>query len=294
MHGTDGCKLTFVLASLLPGFRNVRNSAAVGAISLVAMYLLLAPRWSGFTAPGSVSSQPLKALAKLLGPTATLAAIGLIAILVGETVCSLATKCTRSICRRVLTYSLSDFDDEMELSQRLANRNAFARTFAAFSSNSLRRMYGRLCTDPLYQSMDQKTRCILFRSLMQQMIFMSPRLIALKPESFAEEQRLRADSELRDGLLVSLPIALCALTIQFDSRPLWLSITIMLLIPSIALYLLWDGRHLWREANSQVAHGICDGNVPLEELLQRAAADLSGRKAKTLPRWLAAIHDRSR
>lgn len=217
--------------------------------------------------------------------------MGLFAILLGEAICSVTATAMRNLCGRVLTHALRDFDDEIDLASRLMQRNWLARNLGAFSTNSLRRVYRLLAEDPSYQTVPLHKRSATFSSLMHQMLYMSPRLIAIKPESFAEEQRLRTDSELRDGLFIGLPVTMAAVTMQFDDRPIWITVGMCVATPLIGIYLLWDGRRLWREANSQVVHGICDANIPIDQLLPRALDDTQFTNQKSLPRFLARIHD---
>lgn len=151
-------------------------------------------------------------------------------------------------------------------------------------------MYGRLMESQRFAAMGPKDRSDRLRAVMQSVRFMAPRLIAINAESYAEQQRLKADAELRDGLLLPLPILLVVIGGQFSQTPIIARVVLYSLAMATFAYLFVDGRKMWRTSNSWIAHGVCESEGNLDHLISRAtiAAELH---AKTLPAWAARLHD---
>jgi hypothetical protein len=108
------------------------------------------------------------------------------------------------------------------------------------------------------------------RSVME-IMNIGPRLLVVSPELFQEFDRRRSEAELRDGLLISLPVACWQLMIALDWAGLQLTLGFVgLLLLGLTLLYVGDTGH--RRAYSMVAHSIASGTVDpasLQELREK-------------------------
>lgn len=258
---------------------------------MAAIYLWLAPKWSGFLQPIDSISAPFATLLQVAGAAGLWGVAGVASLLIGETVCTISWQLLiERPGRRILTYQLRDFSTETALVDRLMERGPLGRYASAYSITSLRRVYRRLAVTKAFSTLTPEQKSYRFRAIMHSVLYMAPRLMEIRPETYAEQQRLRADAELRVGLVIVLPALAWAVGENLRQPPSWLMITIPALGMAWSLYLLWDAFRLWRESNSQIAHGVCDSRTTLGYIVNRPLSKYE-TDYRSLPEWARRLHD---
>lgn len=279
-----------MIASLFAGFRNARNSLIVGSLGLITLYLAVATTWVGFEQPGESISPRLANTLQAAGVNGRWAIAAAVSLLLGEFICNMsALLFFEKLGRRVLTYQLRDFESETALIDRLLARGRIGRTVSAYSVTSIRRIYRKLSKDQRFAVLPADEKSFRFRAVMHTVLYMAPRLMEIRPETYAEQQRLRADAELRLGLITVAPLFLLQIERNLLQPPAILRIATYAVAVAISCYLAWDAFRLWRESNSQIAHGVCGSKTTLTHIIERPRSKYE-HDYDSLPQWAKTIH----
>ena len=249
-----------MLASLLPGFRDVRSALVAGYLWFCAGWLLI-----GHYHPPSASllGKPAQDLLELFGTGGKLAAISVLCLLIGEVtgtvVQSVFFQLSVAYLRR-LTPELLDPRPRGPLT-----------VFRPLSSRALSRVRDRIrlehrrhqdstTSDATPRGDDQHEVDRRTLDAVREVLYMSPRLIVAKPELYAEFSRVKGESEFRDAILLPLPALAVAVSVDL-SAPGWVKV----LLPVATLiadgYLFAQARQRFRQAHSLISHSIADGTV---------------------------------
>ncbi|WIY05159.1 hypothetical protein QRX60_15430 [Amycolatopsis mongoliensis] len=249
-----------MLASLLPGFRDVRSALVAGYMWFCAGWLLI-----GHYHPPSAGllGKPALELLELFGTGGRLAAISVLCLLIGEVTGTLVQS--------------AFFQLSVAYLRKLTPENLDARprgpltVFRPLSGRSLSRVRARIRQDyqrhqesttsdatPRSENQHEIDRIAL--DAMREVQYMWPRLIVAKPELYAEFSRLKGESEFRDAILLPLPVLAVAVCVSLSAPP-WVK---ALLLAGTALadgYLFAQARQRFRQAHSLISHSIADGTV---------------------------------
>jgi hypothetical protein len=245
-----------MLASLLPGIRGIRSALVAGYMWFGAVWLLVAHIWPVSAGGRPVLSEPTVRLIELFGTGGKIIAISVLCLLVGEvtsvTVQSIFFRLAQRCLRQLTPSSMSK------------PRKGWQRLFWPMSSRSLNRVYTKVLQEHRNREIDTGTEPGASERLaleaVREVLYMSPRLIVAKPELYAEYDRVKAESEFRDAILLPLPILGTAICLNLN-MPLWTKAVVMVLIVALDGYLFLQARRLFRTAHSMVAHSVADGTI---------------------------------
>ena len=248
-----------MLASLLPGFRDVRSALVAGYMWFCAGWLLV----GRFRSPsaGQLLSPPATDLLKLFGDGGRLVAISVLCLLIGEVTSSLVQTVFRWLSFAWLRRATSG--------ERRSGR--LLAVFRPLSHRAIRRVRARIrqdyerhqdetTSDATPRGIDDPAVDRLAAEALGEILFMSPRLIVAKPELHAEFGRIKAESEFRDALLLPLPVLAVAITLNLAAPP-WLEAAALVAVGLADVYLFAQARKQFRQAHSLIGHSIADGTI---------------------------------
>jgi hypothetical protein len=257
-----------VLASLLPGFRDVRSALVAGYMWFCAGWLLI-----GHYQPPSAGllGKPALELLELFGTGGRLAAISVLCLLIGEVTGSLV---------QALFFQLS-----FKYLRQLTPENLDHRprgplsAFRPVSGRAIARVRGRIgqdyrkhqedtTSDATPRGVDRHEVDRLAVDALREVLHISPRLIIAKPEMYAEFSRLKAESEFRDAILLPLPVLAVAVCANL-AAPSWLETLVLVGTVIADGYLFAQARKLFREAHSMISHSIADGTISSAAIADR-------------------------
>jgi hypothetical protein len=234
-----------VLASLLPGLRDLRNPLTAGLLLLATLYVLLASSVERVHEQARIGDG-LQSLSDRLGERGWTVIAAVVAYLLGSIYLTVSRRWLRNLALRQLprlTTETSVDDDKPSPLEVLR---------APFSRTSVRRL-GLLRGDH-YDRVTAQNVCveILFSG--------GHRLLGVNKDLYDQYDRLKAEAEFRDA--VAAPALLFVVVALFDLRLGLAGEGTIVVLASIASYLLFSqARRLDREANSMYAHSIADGLI---------------------------------
>jgi hypothetical protein len=234
-----------VLASLIPGFRDVRSAFVAGSLLLASLYVLLIDTAEQTASDDHVGSG-LRSLNNQIGDQGWLIVAGVAAYLLGSVFVVIRNLLVRNLSADALPHLTS----VATLYER--SRPRWLGALSPFSRPSLRRV-GLLKSNHYDPGLAQAV-CI-------DIIFGNGRrLQTASKELFDEYDRLRAEAQFRDSAILPGLIFLAVVMMNVD-----LSATFAagLIVGSLVVagILFVHARSLDREANSLYAHAIADGTV---------------------------------
>ncbi|WP_410666463.1 hypothetical protein [Amycolatopsis sp. cmx-4-68] len=248
-----------MLASLLPGFRDVRSALVAGYLWFCAGWLLI-----GHYHPPSAGllGKPALELLELFGTGGRLAAISVFCLLIGEVTGSVVAAMFGRLSHASL-QRLTAADLDHLPGGPLA-------VFRPVSGRTVERMRGRirqehrqrqeLISDATPRGINPHEVDRIAIDAVREVLHVSPRLIVAKPELYAEFSRLKAESEFRDAILLPLPVlavAVCA-NLTAPASVEGLVIAVVLLADG---YLFAQARKRFRQAHSLIGHSVADGTI---------------------------------
>jgi hypothetical protein len=254
-----------MLTALLPGFRGIRSALVAGYLWFSAAWLLFADL---------VDKQPIlssnaAALVNFFGFGGKIVAVSVLCLLVGEA----ASAPVHSIFFRLSQASLL----RLEPATVGTPPTGWRRLFFPMSSRSVKRVYARAMSGQKGDGSSQSEMEQRAMESIHEVLYLSPRLIVVKPELYVEYDRLRSESEFRDALLLPLllfSVAVCSNTAMAS----WIEAIIIALVVLIDCYFFLQSRQQFRTAFSMVAHRVADGTIDLS-----STADEPTRTPEQLP-----------
>jgi len=234
-----------VLASLLPGLRDLRNPLTAGLLLLATLYVLLASSVERVHEQARIGDG-LQSLSDRLGERGWAVIAAVAAYLLGSIYLTVSRRWLRNLALRQLPRLTTEASVDVDkLSPLEVLRAPFSRT-------SVRRL-GLLRT-PHYSQVLAQNVCveILFSG--------GHRLLGINKDLYDQYDRLKAEAEFRDA--VAAPALLFVVVALFDLRLGLVGEGTIVVLTSIASYLLFSqARRLDRDANSMYAHSIADGLI---------------------------------
>jgi hypothetical protein len=249
-----------VLASLLPGFRDVRSALVAGYMWFCAGWLLI-----GHYHPPAAGllGKPALELLELFGTGGRLAAITVLCLLIGEV--------TGSVVRGL--FGRLSFIYLRRLSPQDLDRlpRGPLGAFRPVSTRAVARVRGRIrldyrqrqedtTSDASPHGIDQYEIDRLTIDALREILHVSPRLIVAKPELYAEFSRMKAESGFRDSILLPLPVFVVAVCVNL-ATPAWFEVLVLVVIGLTDGYLFVQARMQFREAHSLIGHSVADGTI---------------------------------
>jgi hypothetical protein len=251
-----------MLPGVVPGIREVRAPLASGAIWFVTAYLVVAAQSPALVASGP-TSPALQSLAGFIGRPGTVGAAVLAAFVLGTVNNSLITWFVRN---RVHGLHARNPEPDTAVYDRYPNK-----LFKAMSAASKRRAFRRGYNTALAahsstrpsdsvspEVHDQAT--VVAHQVVRELLYVSPRLIIARPESFGEYSRLRAEAEVRMGVgppLLALPVAV-AMSVDW---PVLAEIGTFVACTGLAAMFFVQSLSTDRTARSMVAHTVGEGLI---------------------------------
>lgn len=240
-----------MLASLLPGLRQLRAPLIAGALCIASLFLMLYESSRTSLAQEDLSAG-LEALSDLLGAQGRLAALSVVTYLVGAGVVALVGALRRrghllALPQLVL---VTGFSSSTTWPTRWCHVTRSPFTYA-----SLVRLR-RKCND------DQQ----LLKGVLADIINGGGvRLLASNTDLYQEYDRIRAEAEFREAVAVP-GLVLLFVMVQQVAWGLWTETLVGALVLIGLLLLLVQAQALHREANSMYAHTVADGVVSTASL----------------------------
>lgn len=273
-----------MLASMLPGVREVRAPLIAGYLWLLGLWIAFEPLVRG-RHDGSELFATLGRLGDLMSPAVLGVVVSVAAYLVGSLADSGLQSLRRRIMRDYVMGSIASPDDGPSI-----KAVASLEIIGDEQIEEVRRRLGEaeldvsdlpdeLFGDAETHFVDEADRSPerlgqeLERSIMEELPLIATRLITESPELFATVDRLRAEAQLRFAVGLSLPVVLVAAT--FRSSAWWL-LGLLLTAP-----LLLQAHHRSKEANDVLIDAVLIGKVepPAVERLRRAVDHVIGSSA---------------
>jgi len=246
-----------VLASLLPGFREVRSALVAGYMWFCAAWLLWPP------AGPQLLERPAIELLDLFGTGGRLVAISVLCLLVGEVTSALVHGLFFQLSARYLRrLTPANFGDRL---------SGLLSPFRPVSRRGMNRVRGRVRREYLQhqeettsesspRTVDEHEVDRLALAALHEVLFMSPRLIVAKPELYAEFSRVRGECVFRDAILLPLPVLGVAIATNL-SVATSLKVAVIVSVLLVDGYLFAQARKLFRDAHSLIAHSLADGTI---------------------------------
>lgn len=251
-----------MLASILPGFREVRAPFAAGTLLLAALYVAAYDIIERAARPDRLGDG-LAALSDLLGPRGRLTVATVVAYLLGTVFVMFVRDQTRRLhlSRLEQTTSYEYFDG--------SQRTLLLRWAAPFSRSSLRRLW-------LFVRAELGDEIPLEQVCQEILVGRGKQLLVANKDLYVEWDRLEAEAEFRDAIILPGAVfaATCIFVVDWALPVKLLAATMVLLL----LGVLWvHARRLDREANSMYAHAVADEQVTTPSIdLYRALQEAAG------------------
>lgn len=243
-----------MLTSLLPGFREVRAPLAAGALLLATAYLLVSDQVASATA-SRATSPGFGRLSDSLGRSGWLIVAAVLAYLVGSALVTFRNM----LNQRLLLGWLRHLSDETYVDGRHRKQTRWESVVAPISRTALSRV-GRLGHESTIY--DQRVAIGVGSDVI---LGGGKRLLIASKDLHNEVDRLQAESEFRDALVppaAILGVVLAAsLTMAF-----WLECIGIVLLVLLLVIMVFQARHMQREALSMHCHAVADGTVSTDFL----------------------------
>jgi hypothetical protein len=250
------------MLSLLPGVRQLRAPFVAGAITLVAVYLLLDKQIDTLIQP-SAADRGVETVVRLLGLGGRLAVGAIVAYLVGSLVIQAI-----DYIRYFEEVSLHDwtkkkYDFVNWSSKPREEWTLWARLAIPFSRSSLVRLVARCgSNDELIDSVTIEIRRGRGKG----------RFLIASKDLYLEYDRLESEAELRRAIAWPGVILLVALIASL-SWPLWAALIGISAGLVILLGLGIHARIIQKDANSTYAHAVADRIVSTPSLEERESVN---------------------
>jgi hypothetical protein len=252
-----------VLASLLPGFRHIRSALAAGYMWVFAAWFIgirLLPNPLGREA---ILGQPITKLLAILGPAGSLVALSVLCLIVGEFAAGLMQsmffRFSNKYMQEITTEDIHNVPQGWLRIFRPMSSRAIRRVYSMAQRVQAKRLVDPIADSPLSDSSPVSSEEVAIQAL-REILFLSPRLIIAKPELYAEYDRIRAEGEFRDAILVPLPILTIGILLWVNVA-LWVKMLAFALVLIIDVYLFLQARRQFSTAHSIVAHSLADGTI---------------------------------
>jgi hypothetical protein len=244
-----------MLASLLPGLRDVRTPLTVGYLWVLILWI-----WFADNLPREVPAEdgPIRRVFELsgvLGDGAVLAGLSFVAYLLGAL---LTLPVESGVIGRLLTASPAfSFEARQTAMEYDALQDSIQRRLSAppFTSLSMAEQ------DPLRHEIGRAARSGAGN--------LRPRLLTSNQEMYGEYDRLASEGSFRINL--GPPLLALGLTAAWQISWLWAPLTLV-----VATVLLFQGANRARLANSVLQRAVLTEVIthPAQSILDRAAAEL--------------------
>ena len=252
-----------MLASLLPGFRDVRSALVSGYMWVAAAWLIGAHIWPHLLTQDKLFGEPVIKLLTILGSAGSLAALSLLCLIVGEfTSGSVQTLFFRFSKVYVQRLTPENFYNAPRGWLRLFRPMSFQsmnRVYVRMQRAHAERMADSIADSPSADNPSAPAEQVAIQAL-REVLYLSPRVIVAKPELYAEYDRVKAESTFRDAILVPLPILAAGFLLNVNVA-LWVKLLLAALVLVIDTFLFVQARHRFSVANSIVAHSLADGTI---------------------------------
>lgn len=251
-----------MLASILPGLREVRSPFAAGVLLMTATYLLFSSALRPF-GERAVVDGPLYDIDQWMGRRGWLVVASVVAYLVGTAFMTLRHRLERSVAAAMLPSTTS----AAFLAQK--HKILAQRLLAPFSRPSLRRIHqldAAQAGDPdaLAKGVG---RDVIFGGVI--------RLVAAEPALYVEFDRRMSEAEFKDATAIP-GLLVIATAIRHTSASGAAKIALVAVAACLALILVINARAQTREARSMYLHAVADGVVSTTAL-ERATREAADR-----------------
>jgi len=252
-----------VLASLLPGFRDIRSALAAGYMWVSAAWLIGAHLWPDLLKQEAIFGQPIVKLLAILGSAGSLVALSVICLIIGE----FAGGLVQSLFFRFSYRHIQKITPEnihnaprgwLRIFQPMSFR-AMNRVYSTTQRAHAKRLADPIAGLPPSDSPPLPSEEVAIQAL-REVLFLSPRLIVAKPELYAEYDRIKSESAFRGSILVPLPIFTIGILLS-TGVALWVKALILALVLTIDVHLFLQARQQFSAAHSIVAHSLADGTI---------------------------------
>jgi len=253
-----------MLASLLPGFREVRAPFAAGSLLMAAAYVAAYDRLHDATTPEQLGGG-VQSLVDLLGPRGRIAVAAVIAYLLGTVFVAVV----RGAMRQAYVAMLKDITDPNYVT---GERRRLHQLAAPFSRPSLVRMAGFVAQD-LDDEVPERLIC------MEIILGGGKRLLVKNKDLYLEWDRMQTEAEFRDAIVLpSLLLGVVCLSTVNWSGATKLSAVAAL---CVVLAVLWvHARRFDRESYSMYAHAVVDREVTTAAIDEYRARPAAPRQAQ--------------
>ncbi len=252
-----------MLASLLPGFRHIRSALVAGYMWVSAAWLISAHLWPILLKREAILGQPIVKLLAILGSAGSLVALSVLCLVIGEfsggLVQSLFFRFSKKYIQRITPENIQNAPHGWLWIFRPMSLRSISRVYSM-----TQRVHAKRLADPVAGPSPSdgppfSSEEVAIQAL-REVLFLSPRLIVAKPELYAEYDRIKAESEFRDSILVPLPILTIGILLCINST-LWTKAFTLALVLIIDIYLFFQARRQFNIAHSIVAHSLADGTI---------------------------------
>jgi hypothetical protein len=240
-----------VLSSLLPGLRQLRAPLVSGALLLAAIALFVHSHFRGVTEKRG-RSESLESRLEWIGRPGLVAAALLGSYLVGS----------------VLTSSVRDLALAAYDKSLLATAKALRTRHLPYSAAATSRLLGELLRTG---KEDPEVEAAIFDSELQLKLWREGltdggrRLIVANAELFGDYDRLQSEAELRDALMVPIPLIVAAVFFNTDvGIGAMVGVAVVVLVLLAVLYR--QARRLDRAAFDTVLYAVADHIIGLPSL----------------------------
>jgi len=231
-----------MLASLLPGIRELRAPFAAGVLLVAAVHLAAYPVLLDATNERSLSPG-LNALVDLAGSKGLLAVLSVIAYLLG----TLYLSVLKGVLWRLRLRTMSRFSNPKYIDSRPTLNS---QALAPFTRPSLRRLFQKCGGD------ERVVRGVCIDII----VGGGKRLMVSSKDLYVEYDRLHSEVDFRDA--VALPsVAIAVLVVSNTQWSVGLSALTIAAVSLAAATLTYQARVIQRDAYSMYAHCVADGVV---------------------------------
>jgi hypothetical protein len=228
-----------------------------------ATWLIGSLLWPNPLGREAIFGQPIIKLLAILGPVGSLVALSVLCLIVGEFTAGLIQSMffgfSKKYIQRITTENIHDIPDGWLRVFRPMSSRAISRVYSMAQRVQAKRLVDPIADPPLSDSFSVSSEEVAIQAL-REVLFLSPRLIIAKPELYAEYDRIKAEGEFRDAILVPLPILTIGILLWVNVA-LWVKVLAFVLILIIDVYLFLQARSQFRTAHSIVAHSLADGTI---------------------------------
>lgn len=219
-----------LLASLLPGLRDLRTPFAVGSLWLAAIVTWVYPRWDSIDDNAGVAQ--LAGLTSDLPPSVRLAAAAFGAYVLGIVVNALTT----ALGRRVRSWGWTAVLQQLAMKVKFRRGRMAVWKLARFMMPTTDRTH-ELFVSAMRARLDQHlpgiSDVIPPGSLWEQEDLAAFRLAKEAPEQFATYDRTRSEAEFRAGVV--LPLLALAASIAWLTGWWWLMVAVVIAVRTLLL-----------------------------------------------------------